>query len=44
VTIKLLAQETVPLHSLRYLATVTRLVTDPKLLNLPDGVAISLIL
>ena len=42
--LRLLARATVSRPSLRYLATVPRLVTGPKLLNLPDGPALSFML
>ena len=43
-SLRLLSRDTVSLSSLRYLATVPRLVTDPKLLNLPNGAALSFML
>ena len=43
-TLRLLSRETVSLPSLRYLATIPGLVTGPKLLNLPDGAALSFML
>jgi hypothetical protein len=42
--LRLLSQETDSLSSLRYLATVLRLVTDPKFLTVPCRTALSFIL